>query len=416
MGSDHRKRLTPKSALFVKKYQKGIRLSFAGLIIVLTVMFLFHTPSNSTGRSEKAVKNGIERTTIARDTLGASYIMPFTDQSQGVFHPEDDGVTVKAAMVTLARNSDLWQLVYSIRHVEDRFNGRYHYDWVFLNDQPFTDEFKRVTSALVSGKTKYGLIPDEHWSIPDFIDREKFDKAREELSKKDVPYGGSVPYRHMCRYQSGFFSQSKLLDEYEFYWRVDTDIKLYCDIQYDIFKFMKVNKKKYGFILSVSEYEATIPTLWKTISEFAEKNPQYIPKNNLLDFVSDDKGETYNMCHFWTNFEIASLDFYRSEAYREYFDYLDRSGGFFYERWGDAPVHSIAASLFLDKSEIHFFDGIGFYHPDFHSCPVEEDVRLQNKCICQPDKDQTWFNYYFCTRKFFAAEGFAIPKGAKAFE
>lgn len=26
---------------------------------------------------------------------------------------------------------------------------------------------------------------------------------------------------------------------------------------------------------------------------------------------------------------------------------------FFYERWGDAPVHSIAATLFLDRSRIH---------------------------------------------------------------
>lgn len=36
-----------------------------------------------------------------------------------------------------------------------------------------------------------------------------------------------------------------------------------------------------------------------------------------------------------SNFEIARIDFWRSEAYRAYFDHLDKSGGFFYERWGD---------------------------------------------------------------------------------
>lgn len=413
MGAEGKKRLMPKSALLVKKYQKSIRLGFAGFIMVLTILFLMQSStssSSSLSNNRSRSQSFIPMTTISRYDSNKEYLMPFTDISQNVVHPIDDGETVKAAMVTLARNVDLWNLVNSIRHVEDRFNNRYHYDWVFLNDEPFTDEFKRVTSALVSGKTKYGLIPKEHWSVPSFIDEAKFDKAREDMSKKDVPYGGSIPYRHMCRYQSGFLFQSPLLDEYEYYWRVDTDIKLYCDFQYDIFKFMKVNKKKYGFILSVSEYEATIPTLWATISDFIEKNPQHVNKNNLMNFVSNDNGETYNLCHFWTNFEVASLDFYRSKAYREYFDYLDKSGGFFYERWGDAPVHSIAAALFLDKSELHFFDGLGFYHPDFHSCPIEEPIRLQNRCICEPRKDQTWLDYYFCTRKFFQAQGLKMPK------
>lgn len=66
-----------------------------------------------------------------------------------------------------------------------------------------------------------------------------------------------------------------------------------------------------------------------------------------MAFLSEDGGETYNRCHFWSNFEIGSLALWRSDAYLAYFDYLDKAGGFFYERWGDAPVHSIAAALFL---------------------------------------------------------------------
>ncbi|CCF58462.1 hypothetical protein KAFR_0E03100 [Kazachstania africana CBS 2517] len=408
MGSEHKKRLMPKSALLVRKYQKGIRVSFATFIVVLTIMFFLHTPSHYTTENSNAIRQG---QTSPKET--SEYLIPFTDQSQKVVHPVDDGVKVKAAMVTLARNSDLWNLVNSIRHVEDRFNNRYHYDWVFLNDKPFSDEFKRVTSALVSGKVKYGLIPEEDWSVPSWIDQKKFDERRIAMGQENVPYGDSIPYRHMCRFQSGLFLKSPLLDEYEYYWRVDTDIKIHCNIQYDIFKFMKENHKKYGFILSVSEYKATIPTLWDTIKDFTTKHPEHVNKNNLLDFVSNDKGNTYNLCHFWTNFEIASLEFYRSKAYQDYFNYLDKSGGFFYERWGDAPVHSIAAALFLDKSELHFFDGIGFYHPNFHSCPVEESIRLQNQCVCEPAKDNTWFDFYFCTRKFFSAQGLEIPPEAR---
>ena len=58
--------------------------------------------------------------------------------------------------MSLIRNNELWEIVKSIRQIEDRFNRNYHYPWVFLNDVPFTQEFIDVTSALVSGETKYG--------------------------------------------------------------------------------------------------------------------------------------------------------------------------------------------------------------------------------------------------------------------
>lgn len=44
------------------------------------------------------------------------------------------------------------------------------------------------------------------------------------------------------------------------------------------------------------------------------------------------EGEKYNMCHFWSNFEIARLSFFRSKEYRDFFETMDRSGGFWMER------------------------------------------------------------------------------------
>ena len=48
------------------------------------------------------------------------------------------------------------------------------------------------------------------------------------------------------------------------------------------------------------------------------------------------EGEVYNMCHFWSNFEIANLDWFRSKEYEEFFQTMDRSGGFWMERVCDA--------------------------------------------------------------------------------
>jgi alpha 1,2-mannosyltransferase len=47
------------------------------------------------------------------------------------------------------------------------------------------------------------------------------------------------------------------------------------------------------------------------------------------------------------------MDFWRGPAYQAFFAHLESKGGFYYERWGDAPVHSIAAALFQPKSQLH---------------------------------------------------------------
>ena len=66
---------------------------------------------------------------------------------------------MRAAFVTLVRNNELWEIVKSIRQIEDRFNRKYHYPWIFLNDVPFTQEFMDITSGLISGQVKFGTSP-----------------------------------------------------------------------------------------------------------------------------------------------------------------------------------------------------------------------------------------------------------------
>jgi alpha 1,2-mannosyltransferase len=209
-----------------------------------------------------------------------------------------DGPRVNATFVTLARNSDVWEIARSIRQIEDRFNRRYNYDWVFLNDKPFDATFKKITSSLVSGKTHYGEIPKEHWSFPPHIDQEKAKKVREDMKQRKIIYGDSVSYRHMCRFESGFFFRQPLMMNYDYYWRVEPSVELFCDIHYDPFRFMKENGKKYSFVLSLYEYVETIPTLWDSVKKFMTNHPEHIAEGNSMGFLSDDGGETYNHCHF----------------------------------------------------------------------------------------------------------------------
>ncbi|KAL0581729.1 hypothetical protein V5O48_000311 [Marasmius crinis-equi] len=236
-----------------------------------------------------------------------------------------------ATFVLLCRNNDLNGVAASMQSVEDRFNRHYNYPWVLLNEEPFTDEFKERVSVITRAQVSFGLIPKEHWYQPDWIDEDRAKKGREKMMRQGIIYGGSVSYRNMCRFNSGFFFQHELLQPYRYYWRVEPDVKFFCDVSYDPFRYMEEHNKIYGFTIALVEWEATIPTLWNTVKEFIKENPQYVDAHNAMGFLTDNGGEKYNLCHFWSNFEIADMDFWRGEAYQAFFNYLDSKGGFYYE-------------------------------------------------------------------------------------
>ncbi|EPT06130.1 hypothetical protein FOMPIDRAFT_133816 [Fomitopsis schrenkii] len=305
-----------------------------------------------------------------------------------------------ATFVLLARNSDLNGIVKSVKQNEDRFNKEYQYPYVFLNEEPFSDEFKKMILEITSSKVEFGLVPHDHWFQPDWIDEKKAAESRGQMIKDQVIYGGSVPYRNMCRFNSGFFYRHELLAKYKYYWRIEPDVTFFCDLHYDPFKVMQDGNKVYGFTISLYEYPKTIPTLWDAVKEFIGNHSDLVAPGNAMSFISDDNGRTYNNCHFWSNFEIGDLDFWRGEAYSKFFDFLDKKGGFYYERWGDAPVHSIGAALLAKKEQIHFFNDIGYRHNPFQHCP-QGDLHHKGKCWCDPT-DNFDYEGYSCLRRYDA--------------
>lgn len=309
-----------------------------------------------------------------------------------------------AVIFSLVRNSELQGMIDSIKFLETRFNKNYHYPWYFANNEPFTEDFKSKISEAVSGETKFITIPTEYWSYPDFIDMDKADKSRMQAQSEGIMYGSSESYRHMCRFNSGFFYKLKELENIDYYWRVEPDVKFKCDINHDPFKKMREEGKLYGFNMGLAEDSRTIRTLWDDVVEFFKENPKMLSKPNNMDFISDDQGKSYNLCHFWSNFEIGDLRFFRSEAYEQFFQYMDKKGGFFYERWGDAPFHTIAVSTLLPPDKLMFVPYTGYYHKPNQDCPRSEKIREELNCNCRPEKDFTWHKWS-CINKYFEVNG-----------
>ncbi|KAJ8613176.1 hypothetical protein MRB53_037042 [Persea americana] len=283
---------------------------------------------------------------------------PFALQCQ---EPDVDAPRENAVIVMLARNSEREKAVLSIESLEQQFNRWFNYPVVFLNDKPWDQDFLNSLAPLVSGDVRFETIDPAHWGYPPWIDQEKARKHMLLDQMGGVPYGGNESYHHMCRYNSGFFFDHPALLEYSWYWRIEPNIWFPCAITYDPFRKMAESKKKYGHTMALWEVGNTTASLFSHVSAYRDSlkqpltdfwrsvvNPSWMPwivrkfLSNLP--IRDGHGDKWNLCEYFSNFEIASLDFFRSKQYRDFFAYLDSVGGIYYER--------VRPSLFMPRHEL----------------------------------------------------------------
>jgi hypothetical protein len=184
----------------------GIQI-LAAVAILGFVAFLFfpETPSNI----KLAADNWYDESNQVNQQMAAAaaaaaglmniQLQQQQHQEQHQIIAKPDPNRVKAAFVILARNSDINGIRFSIRQIEDRFNRKFNYPYVFLNEEHFTEEFKAKTSALTNAQTHYGKVDSDMWGYPDFINQTHAAECRKAMEEKKIIYGGSESYRHMCR-------------------------------------------------------------------------------------------------------------------------------------------------------------------------------------------------------------------------
>ena len=109
----------------------------------------------------------------------------------------------------------------------------------------------------------------------------------------------------------------------------------------NIFRYAAAYKRKFN-VKSQGLWEMFLEPRPEKKKESEDKREKTLPNEILRTEVGHQnieepdpeamEGENYNMCHFWSNFEIARLDWFRSKEYNDFFEMMDRSGGFWMER------------------------------------------------------------------------------------
>ncbi|GAA5912602.1 uncharacterized protein JCM6883_005322 [Sporobolomyces salmoneus] len=284
-------------------------------------------------------------------------------------------------VILVSPSSNMYHnLLSTLSNVEEKFNRRLGYPIQLLTNGELPSEaIRKRTEWVTGGKAKWSLVTKEQgWGPPDWI-------APEQIQKSIETVGFSEGYRNMCQFFSMYHWGHPAVREFEWVWRLDDTSRFHCALMDDPIELMMKASAIYGYSQVVQEALYVIPTLWNTTLAFlkdskAEEKGWFKPKEkeaNWLDFISNDEGKSYNL-----SFEIVHRSFFESAPYRAYTSYLNESGGFYLERWGDAPVRTIATSLFLARRKFYDFSKItGYQHeyPEFE-CPDLE------WCDCDPEK------------------------------
>ncbi|KAI5459391.1 nucleotide-diphospho-sugar transferase [Mariannaea sp. PMI_226] len=313
-----------------------------------------------------------------------SFLLHASTLVHGLSPSAPTGPPLKAALITLAHERDLPALLVSIHQLEDKFNNRYQYHWIFFSTHELSEDFKFATSNATDATCIYEVIPHENWVVPGWIDSDRLLTIPSiSLEVELDPNTTLMDIRRRYRWNSGIFAREKRLRDYDWFWRVEPGAQLTHDIQFDVFRFMKDNDIAVGFHRDAVT-ESALRILSPRVKAFIDKYPELLheeadiswlfesnaPSNteeredrpSLEDDLDADSWQVEDrgndggddmvsslaealtswlsgiyQSSLYPAFEIGSLAFFRSPNHMLFFDHLDSAGDFYYNNFRDIP-------------------------------------------------------------------------------
>jgi len=170
----------------------------------------------------------------------------------------------KAVIIYFVRGiGDLRALTYSIKYLQQFFNKRYAYPVILfypegLPKDPLDNLRKHFLKEGLSLKLEE--IPIVH---------------KENATNEQLHY---ERYRAITKFLTYNFAQHKILENYEYIWRLEPESFILGNINYDIFSFMNEKQIKYGFTGVKSEENQLVSEAWKVTKKYLKSKSDDLPE------------------------------------------------------------------------------------------------------------------------------------------
>lgn len=253
------------------------------------------------------------------------------------------------------------------------FNKKYNYDVNILHEGDYDnhsqDEIRKSIRSSHRHLIKFIEIDKADFSIPTHIDMNKLEKI---VELQPVPYWRNIKYRLMCQFWVKHFI--KYTEGYDYVIRLDDDSIVEEPLTENIFSIMEKNNLVYlSNIVHIDcgicnygmkeLFEEILPEHKDTLN-----NGMFIPaklevgNDNFERFkkvysIINEKEYTKNYFDtnmplmYYNNFFATSTAFWKQDYVKNIIDKIDKQGGIFYYRYGDAPIQTLIVTL-LAKDKI----------------------------------------------------------------
>ena len=248
----------------------------------------------------------------------------------------------RAAFYLLTQPRRLHYIQMVLASIDTYFNKRFHYPIIVFHEADLIPVIPKIRNLTTSDL----YFQEIAFSVPDFL---------KQPIATDIPCSSPIGYRHMCRFHAKGVFQHPIMRGLEYYWRLDDDSLLLNHVQYDVFRFMRDRQILYGYSWQHWDSKACTTGLWQATRT-------YINRTHIKPYFFDEWKDPQL---YYNNFEISKMSLWLSSDYARFIEYVDRLGGMFYHRWGDAPIKSIAVSLFVPKIQVYQFKDVGYKHGSY---------------------------------------------------
>ena len=278
-------------------------------------------------------------------------------------------MTIKAGIFILTQNTVERKtylkttLYFLFRH----FNAKFKYPIIILHENDYDEKSKQeiIQSVRESCRSliSFKLISEKNFTVPDHINMDKLTKS---VEIQPVPYWRSIRYRQMCYFWIKHFI--KYTEGFDYVMRLDDDSLIEENINHDLFStFVKKNLVYASNIVHIDCGLCNYGMKEMILEIFPDKSNE-INNGLFMESKLTDKNDIFqkfkmvyetvnekeysgsefvsNMpSMYYNNFFITSTKFWKREDVRENIDKIDKNGGIFYYRYGDAPIQTLLVTL-----------------------------------------------------------------------